>query len=141
MGNTSSSYLGTTNTGLGSVGRGGASSQTAGPLQVARDRLRRRQRGTALASQMDGPANTLTTQGAEGTEASEPLREYPVRRERLDEATSLSASQFGIMVRNAKRRYDFMTSVASRGIGGVGRRKQREAARGARFREYERGEF
>ena len=138
---TSPSYLGTTDTGLGSVGRGGASSQTAGPLQVARDRLRRRQRGTALASQMDEPANTLTTQGAEGTEASEPLREYPARRERLGEATSLSATQFGIMVRNAKRRYDFGTAFMSAGVGGPAVKAQRRKARAARFREFEKGKF
>lgn len=134
---TSPSYLGTTDTGLGSVGRGGASSQTAGPLQVARDRLRRRQRGTALASQMDEPANTLTTQGAEGTEASTPLGDYPARRERAGEATSLSATQFGIMVRNAKRRDDRLMSMTRQGRE---LNEQQRRRREQRFRGYERGE-
>ena len=90
---------------------------------------------------MDGPANTLTTQGAEGTESSEPLREYPARRERLGEAASLSATQFGILVRNAKRTYDFETSAFGLGVGGRSIIAPREKARAARFREFEQGNF
>jgi hypothetical protein len=86
---------------------------------------------------MDGPANTLTTQGAEGTEASEPLREYPARQERAGEASSLSATQFGIMVRNAKRRYDMLSGINRRGRGP---NEQQKRNRGKRFREFERGE-
>jgi hypothetical protein len=86
---------------------------------------------------MDGPANTLTTQGAEGTEAGEPLREYPARRERLGEATSLSATQFGIMVRNAKRRDDRLMSMTRRGRE---LNEQQRRNREKRFRGYEQGE-
>ena len=138
MGNTSSSYLGTTDTGLGSVGRGGASSQTAGPLQVARDRLRRRQRGTALASQMDGVANTLTTQGAASTETSTPINPFLQRLENPGQATSLLASQFGIMVRNAQTKDDrLMRLTRGNKPMNVTQRRSREQ----RFRGYERGEF
>jgi hypothetical protein len=87
---------------------------------------------------MDGPANTLTTQGAEGTEASTPLGGYPARRERAGEATSLSATQFGIMVRNAKQSYDMLMDMTRRGRE---LNEQQRRNRERRYREIEQGKF
>ena len=69
MGNTQGSYLGSSGDGLGSIGRGGTSNQTTGPIQAQRDRQRRRQSGViAMPAQMENNQSTES-----GPDAPDPV--------------------------------------------------------------------
>jgi len=88
---------------------------------------------------MDGPANTLTTGGAEGTETIKVDSYGRFGGEKLEEASSLSATQFGALVRERKRRYDVLQNLV-RGPGKPMNAKQ-QRLREERFREFEQGQF
>lgn len=92
MGNTSTSYLGSTDSGLGSVGRGGTSNQTAAPIQTARDRLRRRMGGATPPA-----SGSLLEQGNQPNSVDSPMARINIGE--LRRSTSLQATQ------NQARRY------------------------------------
>ena len=94
MGNTQGSYLGSSGDGLGSIGRGGTSNQTTGPIQAQRDRQRRRQSGViAMPAQMENNQSTES-----GPDAPDPVEsmfkaaEKPNTRRRLYEGSGSTLS-------------------------------------------------
>lgn len=126
MGNTQGSYLGSSGEGLGSIGRGGASNQTTGPIQAQRDRQRRRQSGViAMPAQMENNQSTES-----GPDAPDPLEsmfksaQNPNTRRRLFEGAGSTLS-------GAQRNQAIRQMVASTYLPMMGMRYTGDAARDA----------